>query len=1188
MSSGWQKLKTVIAVLALVLSCAIAALLVWALGPADDAARIILVALVLMIIPLALVFNRYRKKRKGQKTIPAAERMAAKPTPQLSAPARAYDELTRSAEEAVQWLRSTRLGGEQAGGVVYRLPWFLVAGAPASGKTSLILSAGLDFHALPSQRRAEIHLVRPTRDCEWRITDSAVLLDTSGRYQTEGPDRDEWAALIETIKNCRKERPLDGLLVVASIAHLLASNDGEIEQEAKVLRARLDEVIARVRVRFPVYLIFTHADAVEGFADFFRTLSAEERAQVWGATVPLEQTANSHALFDVEFDYLSDALMRRRLSRISVPAPPNEQLRMFDFPLRFQEARRKLGLYTSTLFRPNPFSESPMLRGFYFSSSGSSSRSSSNMAPSGDAPAALAADGAAATRPVVGDALFTQDLFNDVLLRDKDIAASVQASKPRSHSLRNAALAVAAGLLVFFLIGEVASFLNNKSLIARASAVGMAADARTGAKKRRAEAKETKPSPEELADANSLREVLVELDGYDRGSRPLFYRFGLYSGNSINPRLRAVYFDLIDRWFFTPALASLKNKMQTFAPEPADSAEPASGKKDNLSEDDLDYHYDLLKVYLMLSGYKKDNQKVAEPTFLANQLAPFWNESSPDRMEHLARQQLDFYATQVSYELRGEEGDPPTHHADEEVSKGMRGRLAAYPAYKRFYKRITTQIDSQVQPITVSNILKGSGNNALNGSYAVPGSFTIEGYYRYMRDAFDSATEEMGKDDWVLGTQATAAGAQPVDVAALKERYFRDYTAHWQKFLKGLSVRPYDVNRKDDAVEALRTLGSSNSPLVLVINEVSRHTKLSVAPTGGGLTGWIRGIFSSKVSGTTEGKVVEEEFAFLHQFTSTEGDKNASAISQYRGALEELATNIAKKTPQQLKITEQAIVSGAEDDIGFTAAQAKVQNLLASFQNAAALDAAKALKEPLDNVKLMLSGGGCDDLERMWSQQLYGQAYALESGYPFAGAGSAKVTDLVRFFNFEDGEFSKFFNNRLSVFFENVDGRWQRKDSSPCQFSDEFVKYLNNALRLRDAVFPGNSKTPKVSYEIKLQPPPEGYVIVMEVDGNKIEAQGNSPAAGNFTWPAQSGNAGVKVTVKRGDAVIGDRSEAEAWGVFKAFVPNAGGNQYVLNWTVGPPASPVTVRATLTPSASNHPFQRDLFKQLHAPRSLKP
>src|SRR4030095_4483678 len=163
----------------------------------------------------------------------------------------------------------------------------MVTGPSASGKTSLLLSSGLDFHSLPSQRAADQNLIRPTRNSEWRMTDSAVFIDTAGRYQSDGRERDEWAALLETIKRFRKARPLDGYVIAVNAAAVLGLNDIQVEQHAKIMRARLDEAAQRLQTRFPVYLVFTHIDAIEGFSDFFRAFTPTERQQVWGVTIPL-------------------------------------------------------------------------------------------------------------------------------------------------------------------------------------------------------------------------------------------------------------------------------------------------------------------------------------------------------------------------------------------------------------------------------------------------------------------------------------------------------------------------------------------------------------------------------------------------------------------------------------------------------------------------------------------------------------------------------------------------------------------------------------------------------------------------------------------------------------------------------------------------------------------------------------
>ncbi len=237
---------------ALVSFYGIASLAVWFLGPSiglDYVWQIVIIALLLITLPFVLLLNYWRKRR-------AAKREAAQA------------QVSEAPQQAV-----------------YGLPWFVVAGPPSSGKTSLVLSSGLDLHALPSQRRTELNIVRPTRHCEWRMTGSAVLLDTSGRYQNDGPVREEWIALAETIKKYRLYRPLDNLILTVDADRIFRASDSEIEQQAKTLRARLDELMQRVRTRFPVYLVFTHVDAIEGFKDFFSPAREDWRSEVFGGGV---------------------------------------------------------------------------------------------------------------------------------------------------------------------------------------------------------------------------------------------------------------------------------------------------------------------------------------------------------------------------------------------------------------------------------------------------------------------------------------------------------------------------------------------------------------------------------------------------------------------------------------------------------------------------------------------------------------------------------------------------------------------------------------------------------------------------------------------------------------------------------------------------------------------------------------
>lgn len=1144
---------------------------------------IVIIALLLLTWPIAILFMYFRRKRAARREAEAAasgdeapQAKAAQKSKGAAAAAasnaRVSEDVTRDAEEAVQWLKSSRLGDANAKDAVYGLPWYLVAGPPASGKTSLLLASGLSFQTLPSQRSAEQNIVRPTQHCEWRVTDSAVLLDTAGRYQTEGPQRDEWAGLIETIKKHRRDRPLDGMLVIADAERILRSSEAEIEQQAKVMRARLDDLMQRARARFPVYLVFTHADVIEGFREFFTSKSGDGRSQVWGTTIPLNKSQNAHALFDVEFDLLYDSLMKKRLRRLGIQGAPAEQLRVFNFPHNFAEARSRLGLFTSFLFRPNPFSESPLLRGFYFTA---------NVAGARREAVAVEADGDGDERGAhaVGRGYFTEKFFREVILQDKDLAASFQAFERRPPKLRNILLIAGAVLLTLFLALSLVSFLGNRKLIAEATERGARVDEITKAdfghdplKKEPAAARV------EVEAVDALREELVKLDS----TPPIYLRFGMYSGNDIAPYLHTIYFDSIEQRFKKPTVAALERDLRNFAagtpsatvPNPSAAATNVSASGQTASQEDiLGRHYDLLKAYLMLSDASR-----VEPTFLASTLEDYWKKSSPPDMEIVSLQQLDFFSRQLTRE------DAPHIKVDDQLVSQVRRKLQAYPPINRFYKRITTEINAKASPVSIDSILQGTGRGVLLGTYTVPGSYTVDGYRNYMKAAIETAAQEISKEDWVMGAAASNAQTQATDISKLQSMYFRDYTDQWRKFLTSTSVQQF--KSRDDAIEALKVLSSTDSPMERVMMEVARNTNLSAKPEAKGWWAWIKSWFTSSSSTDTGGNTeVEKEFAPLFRFVASDSKQTSSPMSQYRAELRRVLEQLQNTTQDQLTQTSKALLTG-QDNIGLQKAEQSVGALLEAFKTAAAADAAGLLNQPLGNLRAMLYGGGIADIERAWREQIYPVAHRLESGYPFTGAGESSVTDLARFLNPTNGQFTTFFNSSLATSFDDVDGQWRLKPQGVFKFSDEFVAYLNSARRLREALFPTNGAQPEVSYEVTLQPV-QDMDVVINIDGTPVETRGTSAQSSKFIWPARSGASGATITVTPGNGQqIPPKTFPGEWGLFKMIDAGGGASgagQFNLSWNVGG----VPVRATLRPSSANNPFQRSLFTNMHAPQNVR-
>jgi len=235
----------------------------------------------------------------------------------------------------------------------------------------------------------------------------------------------------------------------------------------------------------------------------------------------------------------------------------------------------------------------------------------------------------------------------------------------------------------------------------------------------------------------------------------------------------------------------------------------------------------------------------------------------------------------------------------------------------------------------------------------------------------------------------------------------------------------------------------------------------------------------------------------------------------------------------------------------------------------------------------LLYGGGFAEVERVWREQIYPAGHRLESGYPFTGAGESPVTDLARFLNPSNGQFTAFFSDKLATSFDDAQGQWKLKPSGVFRFSDDFVNYLNNARRLREALFPNNGAQPEVSYDLTLQSV-NGVDLIIEIDGTRVETKGASPQSAKFSWPARAGSSGARITVIQGTVPEPqEKSFAGEWGLFKMFDAGSphktGDNQFSLSWNVGG----VPVLATLRPSSANNPFQRSLFTNLHAPQSVR-
>ncbi|HRA39616.1 MAG TPA: ImcF-related family protein, partial [Pyrinomonadaceae bacterium] len=901
---------------------------------------------------------------------------------------------------------------------------------------------------------------------------------------------------------------------------------------------------------------------------------------VWGSTIPLDKGDAGQSMFEGEFELLHNSAMKRRLLRLSAPFSPVRQLRIFNFPLHFGSARRKIGAFVATLFRPNPFSENPLLRGFYFSAS----------------PAAKSSPNAPQT---VADTFFTHRFFRDVLLRDKDIVRAFQARKQGAPLLGWASILLGAGLLIILLSLSGVSLYNNKKMLedARARGEALIAITQTSAYKDPSKADE-KATRAEIDTTESLRELIVKLDDYERNGAPWFMRFGLYSGNRVyKQHLLKVYMDVIEHRYKTATIAKVQSDLKKFS-----TSNPVvnSTQLTDAEEALLGKNYDLLKAYLMLAGPYKDK---ADSAHIASALKDYWTTEGkiPAELKTKAALQLEFWAKQVDRD--DQDYSFPRILIDEKLVADTRAKLQAFPAVFRYYKRKVTEIskavDEKVGPTTVDAILARNGSDArfLDGAYQVRSIFTRSGN-ELMKKALKEADEKLSEDDWVMGEVGKSKIAQTTDSKKLEDRYYRDYADEWRAFAKGITVKPYKT--KEDAAAALQVFSLENSPMKVLMIEISRNTNLSAPPEVIGWWDWIKSFVVSQENPNAGGTPPEKEFQPLFEFVGKKGQKDRAPVDNYGASLQNVYKNLNGISAEKLKQVSDDLANEKDDSLKLLSNERAIIGMIQSFTTSSTQELATVLQEPLGNLKSLLGQGAQDQLKKSWSEQIMPAAKEIEKGFPFEdGQSESDLTKLTAFLNPTDGKLSKFYDDRLKKYFEESNGQLKLKDTAEVKFSDEFVAYLNNAFALRKALY-GTGNTPKFEYAFALKVGKDSLVEVT-IDGQKVTSEGTASINGSFP-AAQSAETGVIVSSGASGATTttappasnsatpptSDSSSLKfpgTWGLFR-FV-DAGkpqkqaGGEYTLSYSVGGKS----VSATVRPSGGDL-FDKSIFRQVKAPQNM--
>ena len=323
-----------------------------------------------MVVVVLWVIPRYREKR----FITVLQAEDSKTLGQDAAESRR--QLHNKLLAAIQTLESSPDLRKKTGLPLYALPWYLLLGARQSGKTAILKGVANSFSPFV---RPPLGISGPTQDCDWWFFNTAIILDTSGRYAFPAQvelDSGQWHRLLQLLRHYRERQPINGIIIAVAAAGLGTKREEALRVEAAELRQRLDEAIRELGIHFPVYLLITQCDAIEGFTEFFGCFSAQTQRQMLGflnAQRPQVGDSQLHAApvasFEALFTSMVERLQQLRLSLLQ-EKPPTGTLRqrVFCFPEEFRALQQPLRTFVEVLFGENPSQHVPFFRGLFFCS----------------------------------------------------------------------------------------------------------------------------------------------------------------------------------------------------------------------------------------------------------------------------------------------------------------------------------------------------------------------------------------------------------------------------------------------------------------------------------------------------------------------------------------------------------------------------------------------------------------------------------------------------------------------------------------------------------------------------------------------------------------------------------------------------------------------------------------------------
>lgn len=1053
---------------------------------------------------------------------------------------------------------------------IYQLPWYMLIGPPGSGKTTALQNSGLEFPLKEQLGTDAIEGIAGTRQCDWWFTNQAVLIDTAGRYTTQDShatqDATAWQGFLGLLRKYRPKRPINGVIVFVSLADLLSQTRTERHLHARAIKQRVQELQNQLGMTFPVYVMFTKADLIAGFTEFFHTMSEEEREQVWGMTFTIDNDEKGAvSLFNKEFHNMINRLTQRLFSRLQFEHDQDNRAAIYEFPRQLRLLQSAADDFLKEIFAPNPFEKPTLLRGVYIASA------TQEGVPIDRVMSQLGSNFGLAEPPMrrqtgEGESYFIKRFFEEIVIPERELASVNLHHKNKHRWIRQGVLASSALVTVWLLFAWTDSYNWNKHLV----------DEVADSMNQYQQLAEKTFHDDNVVDLNHQLNLLRDLPAGYAGIIPAEgpKNYGLYQGEKLGQAGRTAYQNGLFNKFVPVLLNSLTTEMQQ-------------------NSEHRDYLYETLKTYLMLFNPERFEAEQLHTWFEFYLARRFNGEINKD-----LRLSLQSHLTALL------EGHIKGATYNEAAVIAARELLLTVPLAERAYQRIKTELTkSHIPDFRIIDVLGTDGikivkrKSGLPLQQGIPGLYTYKGFHGLFNIEKRRIIRSLMEDSWVYGDH-NQSGAENTDStlsAQVTAKYFRDYIYVWQELLDDITLE--QVTNVEQGVFVTKVLSGPEQPIQNIIKAVQQNVHLTSLPQSE----------EADMALDVAGKVADTTFSSQKsRLTRIMPDKMPNITKSLPGAEVEQAFKAILKLGDAEFAQIEATSRMYHDYLdrlympGGMARQAYSNQLSGKGSNelSVALRRLKSdipqpfsdwLGEISSETTQLFAQGSRQHINEAWQGTVLAEYKRAISGrYPLnkASNNDIKLRDFERFFGY-GGTLDQFFAEYLRPFVNTSRATWTfKKDIG---LDHQVLKTFQNAQKIRAAFFAEGSQQLKVGFSLK-----PVYLdrhithLLLELDGQELSYRHGPSRLRQFFWPGDRNKLETRLVFTPANAGLpANTSQAGEWSWFR-FLDSITENRpetkrdKILHLAV----QGNKARVELVPDTVNNPFWNQALETFSCPATL--